>query len=351
MTILLLTIASVFFSYFVSMKSANRKKAFLVLSGIFIVLIMGSRYFINGFTDEVSYNYEYQGLRELGFNAFITKYSDVRDFGFYLVYWVLARVFPFKQFPIYFITALFVFAAFRFIYKNSKDPLMSVLLVFGFGIFSFYMAGYRQCFAMCFCLFAFEYAKKRKFFPYLILWLLAFWFHASAIIFLPVYWLTKLKNDKNGKIWIFIITAILFATYSLLIDYAAEWFGNDNYTQQKDFSLIGFLVQIVILVVPFILHGFGLCEKQNNSNQFVLLALTLVGLCFYTLKLAYFSFERISYYYSFFLVASFPNTMSILRKRNERDKTVAVIKFIVCALFIALCIWRMPTDLSFFWNY
>lgn len=351
MTMWLLTIASVFFSYAVSLKTANRKKTFLILSGILVVLILGSRYFINGFTDEVSYNYEFQGLRDYDYAKFKSKYSDARDFGFYFVYWILAKIFYFKQFPIFFITALFVFASFRFIYKNSEDPLMSVLLIFGFGMFSFYMAGYRQCFAMCFCLFAFEYAKKKKFLPYIILWAIAFSFHASAIIFLPMYWLVKLNNDKNGKTWIFFIIVILFATYSLLMDYAANWFDNENYTAQKEFSLVGFTIQIVIMLVPIVLHAIGVCEKQDDNKQFVLLALTLMGICFYALKLAFFSFERISYYYSFFIVASFPNSTKLLKKPNENDKAVEVFKYILIILLIVLCVWRMPENLTYFWNY
>ena len=54
-----LTLASVFVCYFLSLRYKARKKIFLIFSGILIVAIMGSRYFINGFTDEITYNYEY----------------------------------------------------------------------------------------------------------------------------------------------------------------------------------------------------------------------------------------------------------------------------------------------------
>lgn len=351
MTILLLTIASIFFSYFVSMKSQNHKRTFLILAGIFVVLIMGSRYFENGFTDEVTYNYVYQGFREMSFKKMLMKHWGERDFGFNLFYWGMAQIIPYKQFPIYFITFLFVFASFRFIYKNSNEPLISVLLIFAFGIFSFYMAGYRQCFAMCFCLFGFEYAKRRKFIRYIILWLLAFWFHASAIIFLPVYWIVNLKNDKKGRIWTFILILLLFATYNILIEYASEWFAKESYEDKKEFSLIGFIIQLVIMAVPYVLYMLNVCEKSEGNTQFVLLALTLIGMAFYVLKLEYYAFERISYYYSFFIVGSFPNTTALLRVKNNRDKSVIFLRFMISFMLVCLCLWRMTTDLTFFWNH
>ena len=145
-----LTLCSVLVSYVISFNFKDKKKAFLLLAGILITFILGSRYFINGFTDEITYNYLYEGYIDWSFERLRATISDDRDWGFTLFYWCMAKIVPWRQFPIYFITAFFVYSSFRFIYYNSDDPLLSVLLIFAFGIFSFCMAGYRQCFALCF---------------------------------------------------------------------------------------------------------------------------------------------------------------------------------------------------------
>lgn len=343
-----LTIISVLAGYWISKKYHNQKKVFLWLAGIAIVLIMGSRYFINGFTDEITYNYEYEGYSKISFESLKRKLSDDRDWGFTLFYWTLSKIFPWRQFPIYFITAFFVIASFRFVYHNVEEPLVAVLLILSFNIFSFYMAGYRQCFAMCFCLFAFEFAKKKKFLPYLIMWLIAISMHISAYIFLPVYWLMRIKLNRAWRYWFIAVSAMMILS-RFLMTYAAEIFNRGGYTEKLEFSFVGFLIQIIIMSVPIILNIFGLCEKDCSNDSIIWL--TVIGLIFYISKMVYYSYERLSYYYTFFTVAAFSQSISSLRKKNEYDKTAGNIKIISCMLLIVLAFWRIPSGLDFFWNY
>lgn len=343
-----LTIVSVLGSYWMSRGYRNHKKVFLWLAGIAIVLIMGSRYFINGFTDEITYNYEYEGYRNWSFERVKHELSKDRDWGFTLFYWGLAKIFPWRQFPIYFITAFFIFAAFRFIYYNLEETLIPVLLILAFDIFTFYMAGYRQCFSMCFCLFAFEFAKKNKFVPFLLLWLIAISMHISAYIFFPVYWLIKIKGTASWKIWILVVVAMMFLS-RLLMEYAAEIFAREDYIERKEFSLMGFFVQVMIMAVPIIFTIFGVCEKNGKNDA--LLWLMIIGLIFYLSKFVYFSFERLSYYYTFFTIGAFSQSVSSLRQKDEYDKTRSNIKGIICVTLIVLAFLRIPIGLNFFWNY
>jgi hypothetical protein len=210
------------------------------------------------------------------------------------------------------------------------------------------MAGYRQCFSMCFCLFAFEFAKKNKFVPFLLLWLIAISMHISAYIFFPVYWLIKIKGTASWKIWILVVVAMMFLS-RLLMEYAAEIFEREDYIERKEFSLMGFLVQVMIMAVPLIFTIFGVCEKKGKNDA--LLWLMIIGLIFYLSKFVYFSFERLSYYYTFFTIGAFSQSVSSLRQKDEYDKTRSNIKGIICVTLIALAFLRMPIGLNFFWNY
>ena len=259
-----LTIVGILGCYFGTKKSKNSRKTFLLLAGIIIVLLMGSRYFINGFTDEITYNYKYQGYRNFSFEKLKHELDENRDWGFSLFYWSLAKIFPWEQFPIYFITAFFITASFRFIYYNLEEPLIPVLLILSFDVFTFYMAAYRQCFAMCFCLFAFEFAKKKKFFSYILLCLIAVSMHVSAYIFIPVYWLIKIKGNASWKIWAFVAIGMIFVAKALM-EYVAKFYEREDYVTTKEFSRLGFFIQILIMIVPIILNIFGLCKKEKNK--------------------------------------------------------------------------------------
>lgn len=350
----LLAIAGVFACYFISEKKKNPRKFFLISAGIVIVLIFGSRYFVNGFTDESAYNYVYQGYSNLSFSDFINLMWGERDFGFYLTYWLMSHIVPWSQFPIYFITALFVFATFRFIYKNTNGTLIPVMTMFGFGIFSFYMAAYRQCFAMCLCIFAFEFAKKkglRGLLPYAALMLLASTMHISSIIFIPVYFLVRIKNNGVGyAMWAGAIVTILLASTAIMT-FASELLEDDDLIDRLEFSSTGLLIQMIIMAVPFVVAFFRLSALGDRARlQYTLMVLVSAGMMFLGFKFVFYTYERISYYYSFFVIGAFSNAICNLNHKKGEKNFVMPIQIVVVLLLFALTIVRIPGDFTFFFQ-
>ncbi len=344
-----LLFVAIFVCYTISRRYENSKKIFLITLGVVVVAIFGSRYFINDYPDEGTYNYLYVSFSGKNWGEFYNSYNDIRDFGFYLAYWLMSQIIPWSQFPIYFITAICVFSFFRFIYNNSDDELLSVVLFFSFGIFSFYMAAYRQTFAMCVTLFAFEKAKKRKLFGFAVLSAIAISMHISSMAFLPIYYIMGISRDKYST-WkrIGILAGIALLCGPVIQFFAGES-GKDSYTDRLDFSLVGFAIQIIIMLAPFVLNVF---KKNSNKDidQFVFATDTVLlsGLVMYVFKLMYYSFERISYYYTFSIVSVFPSSVERLDNNSQSKK---LIKFVAIILLAGLYFWRSQgSSLKFFWN-
>ena len=350
----LLAIVGTFACYFISEKQKNPRKFFLISAGIIIVLIFGSRYFINGFTDEITYNYLYQAYSGISFSELLELQWGERDFGFYLVYWFMSHIVPWAQFPIYFITALFVFATFRFIYKNTNGTLIPVLTMFAFGIFSFYMAAYRQCFAMCLCIFAFEFAKKkgwRGLIPYAALMFLAYTVHISSIIFIPVYFLIRIKNDGAGyAMWAGALVTILLASTAIMT-FASEILEDDDLIDRLDFSTTGLIIQMFIMAVPLVVAFLKLSRLGGMERlQYSLLLLVSAGMMFLGFKFVFYTYERISYYYSFFVIGAFSNAICNLNYKKGEKNFVMPIQMVVVLLLFALTFVRMPGEFIFFWQ-
>ena len=354
MLIWLLTLAGIFICYFISEKRKNPRKFFLISAGIVIVLVLGSRYFINGFTDEITYNYLYQTYSEMGFSEFVSSRWGERDFGFYLTYWCMAQIIPWAQFPIYFITALFTAVTFRFIYKNTNATLIPVILMFAFGTFSFHMAAYRQCFAMCICIIAFEVAKKRGLgwlLLYAALMYIAASMHISSVFFIPVYFLVRIDTTEKGLLeWLGSIVAISLGAGALL-RYASDLLGKDGYLDTMEFSATGLIIQVFIMIVPLVMAFLKLVDLRELSRlQHSLLILTSIGILFLGMKFVYYAYERVSYYYSFFVIASFSNaSMNIHHKKGETN-FVLPLQLAIVGLLLILSFLRMPTNIEFFWQ-
>ena len=210
------------------------------------------------------------------------------------------------------------------------------------------MAGYRQCFAMCFCLFAFEAAKERKLIKYLLFMVIAASMHLSALIFLPVYWGLKIRSGLWGTIFAIIILIALFLLEPLIISIGAELSDKQgSYTDVIQFSLVGFSIQIIIMLSPFMLDLLNLSLWTSNEQQwhYSILFLLSLGLMFYISRFVSNSFERVSYYYSFFIVAALPNSIARISNKNNGKYLISTI---VVLFFIGLIIWRMPMNLQFF---
>ena len=95
---------------------------------------------------------------------------------------------------LYVVTSLiilcFIYAA---IWKQSEMPALTLLLFVLTSSFFLSLNIVSQFMAISICVFACTYAQERKPIPFFLLVALAACFHVSALIFLPVYFLPKLK--------------------------------------------------------------------------------------------------------------------------------------------------------------
>jgi len=357
MAIEILTFAGIFIIYFIAAvrKNPDGKKKFLIMCGIWIVVIMGSRWCNSGFGDEVRYNYLYERFTNMPFYDFWPRYKSGKDIGFYFLYWLTAQVFPSNQIPIYLITGICVFSFFRFYYRNSEDPLVSVLLFFAFGMFSFYMAGYRQCCAMCVCLFALEAAKEKKIYKYVLLLLLAFLLHRSSIIFVPVYFIMQFSRSTGGKAKVLLCSVLVLLFAAPLLEWFSGSVSEESYTSfAYSSSVIGFLINIVIMAVPVAFTFFPLCEfdPAKRSNQVRLVYILIIGAIYFCLRNTYWVFERVSYYYTFAVAAAYGNITESLVRNEKTQKFGVIMRVASIILLLALYFTvRVNTEVVFFWSH
>ena len=198
MTIYLIYMASpallyLFFEFIPNKSIANNlraKKFYLFLCGLCMTLMIGLRAPTNGSGDTLFYYNLWELFSDMSFDTFV-KFSRTADmeFGYLITTWALSQFFPGGQWLL-FLSGLFMSICLcYFTYKNCKNPVLALTVFHCLGLFNFMVQGLRQAIAMCICLLAIESCKKRKLIKFILLVLLASLFHASAIVFLPVYFI------------------------------------------------------------------------------------------------------------------------------------------------------------------
>lgn len=366
--IMLLAIALIYYFCDRSDYSENKKKrTFLIRSGILIVLIVGSRWEGYQFADTGMYVQNFDNSKKYGLGEYL--YRVGRDRGYYLIVWCLARILPSSQWFIYFECALLIFSVFLFVYHMADQPLLAVFLFLGTGIFSFYMSAFRQAFAFSFCLLSFLVLEKvgrgkrrwdiLKLLVGTFLFYIATQFHMSAVVFIIALLGCLIKNQKI-KIVTIVVAMILIIVFRENLLSAANDVMDKEYEIESEFSMIGFMIQIIIFVFPMTLLCFVPPEKtfeneivtrgmlHQEKQYYDLLSISIVGLVFYLLRIYMQGFERVAIYFTIAICALY----SAVFNRTLNEENQKTLTWVMCVLCGILFLWRAASAgaFIFFWQ-
>ena len=264
----------------------KRKRYFVICCGVFIALITGLRS-VNVGTCDTSYYYKlYDGVARFSSLQAFFKYHDVLHNGlflseglFYLITYYCAKAFPEPQIFIFLTSAFITFSVMFFIYKHSKDVMLSTVLYICLGVMTFNMNGMRQALAMSICLFGYDFAKRKKIIPFVCIIFLAMFVHKTAIFFLVVYFITYLKCDIK-HITFFTLAVALFAVFANRFVEIFDSVTDKNYLDVGGFESGGYVTVLIYILVLLFAGLFGWKERKDKSFSLAFF-LTSFTRCFY----------------------------------------------------------------------
>ena len=164
------------------------------LSIIICSIILGYRYDVG--IDHLTYLDYYNKFLYLG-----AKIGTSREYGYDLLNYICARI---GCSPGVFFS-LTVFIQFTLIYYSFRSKTNFLVLIYFFYMTTGQLFGslniIRQAMAFSIFLYIIKYIESRKLVKYLVGVLIAFSFHSSSLILIPIYWLPpvwRLTLDKIG---------------------------------------------------------------------------------------------------------------------------------------------------------
>jgi len=249
---------------------------------------------------------------------------------------------------------LFVCAAFSIlpinilILKESKMPLLSSLIFLGLPFFLASFSALRQAIAIGITVLSYFFIKKRRFFPFLILTVLASAFHWSAFIFIFAYPLYTLKYNRivsYGSIVLLLLIWLMkfqvFLFFTMILGYG----GTDNNGAVKLF--IFFTLVYIFCVI------FG---NRKNDETNGLINLFWVVCAIQAMGGLNIIATRIGYFYMVYLILLLPEVLVDMRSRMK-TKDVQLIAFSIGTFFLFYGLfslrystWAMTFPYRFFWQ-
>ena len=305
------------------------RKVYIAIATVILVLITGLRGIQVGM-DTRMYNTLFQFMQGMSsFSQAMNSWQSGHvEIGYALSEYLFAKYSNFQTF-LFVMGMLSIIPVMMMIYRDSKNFWMSIFLYIAFGYFSFTMNAIRQSVAMGFCIIAYIYAKKKKIIPYFAFVILAMAFHQSAIIFLPVYWLPKIRFTKKTLLVYFILLLIANLFKSQFFSIVNLW-GRQTYAVTEDAGGVRmyFFMLISIAIVYLFRNDFIAAAPEENTTLLTMLA---VATLIWPIASANAAIFRLYYYYHIFIVFCIPAFLYHLKNRK--------LKYLFTAFFLLVGIY------------
>lgn len=218
--------------------------------------------------------------------------SERLEPSFYLLSF-LGRISGTNPLGTFFLYALFGTGIMMYVVKrDSKFVWFSILLFISIYFILGEMIQIRQAVAISLVMFSIKYIYDKSLKKYLITTIAAVLFHYSAIIMLPLYYLSPTRNNPKPYIYSIGICLIIgtMINFGVIVDLINVQLISDLYyiktAQQSIASLPPIYINIRFLIQIFIcLFFWYYADKLNRYNKFstIYLKLYSIGLCVFLL--------------------------------------------------------------------
>lgn len=327
--------------------NAQKRKLYIALMSINWILISGLRGLSVG-ADTLSYRRRFEHTlstpwSELFENFYVVYVNaEGKDPG-YAVFEKIVQIFT-DNYQVYLVivAAVFFIGLAFWIYRYSSEPCMSYLIFSSF-LFGFYaLTGLRQTVATVLVVFiGTRLIEKRKFLPFLLVVLVAFTVHKSAICFLPFYVLSRIPVNKKSVLAVFCTTPILFL-YNDQIFRVLGYLVGYEYDEIENRGAYGFTFMYIAVTVVMLLL-LQLIKKKCPHYKMYYNALFL-GLMFLPLVFVNPTAMRAVQYYSLFLMLSVPEIVLAFDKKTG----TVIYTLMLVILFSASSVYNY--EYVFFWQ-
>lgn len=353
MTVYLIVFGIMFFApYVCNYFKGNEKKAYCIVMGITFSLLLGLRSEELGMNDVSNvYMPMFRQIRSMSFSEILEHYPIERGNLFQILTKIMSVFIYDEHIWLFAISLPFVITVTIAVYKFSSFPQMSFFLFFASYIFLVNFFLIRNSISFSMIILSYIFMEQRKNVHSIICFIVAVMFHTTAVFFIFVYILKRIK--VNWKIYIgsIILTIILiynsrqlFTLLFTVVDsgYYANYAKNDSTTGYVYFfRYLFFLIMYIILYwlnkkdLKITSYKIVIKEQKNDildvqSNNFNMMCVAVV---FMSLTTVLPEFYRIGMFFGFFGLIGLSNELYVCKNKQLKAIFIAFL-LIVYGWFI-----------------
>ena len=332
-------------------------RLFLILSALVPIFFAGMR---GAIADTGSYIHSFNEIKWDAVWDLITGKTDGKSPGFHLLEWLVKQVVD--NYTVWlFIIAIFCVACLWVVFTKYSDSFaLSVFLFFGTTSFSWMFNGMRQYIAVCALFLMFPLLLKsgnrrkdaKKLVIFIVLSILLYTIHSSAIVILPIYLLCRGNLFGRWKTLLILGFVAASAFVGPFTEFLSDLFSDASFgtvandLQEYDGANI---LRLVIAAIPIFL-GLYRIKQIKNDNEPVFnfcFNMSLINVCIWVpaVVISGNTFGRFAEYCSVFNLILYP--MIINRYYGGKTRKVLTI-----GLLLAFAFWfYYQVKLTWGWPY
>lgn len=215
--------------------------------------------------------------------------------------------------------------------KYSSNVVLSYLVFICLGFYIDFFSGLRQMTAVSLVILSFDQIFQKHYLKFAVIVLLASTIHTSAIMFLLVWPLSKIRlSFWKSLICLGIMVALMPLYRSIISDTLTLLFESryERYLDSTESAITMFIVYAVFLLISFV-------NKDDSPKLHLYRILVLVGVAGQSLGiLGDNAITRIGFYFNVFLMLLLPEIVASFKQKNERNVIIFGSVVLLCIFFV-----------------
>lgn len=301
------------------------RKIACVLLCIFFVVQAGCRDYINQINDTLNYANSYNQLKSLSISDIINNISfsneqySGRDPGYRLFVKLTQLIIPDFRFFLIIVAVIISVPLCRIFYKycTSLPGIFIAACLYEALFENFFETGIRQTISMGLSFMALEKYQGGKYLLTILLSLLAFSIHSTALIFIPVYFLLKYKHPRKFLVFALLLAPVFMMFSKEIMFIIGEGTIMSHYTSLMTTDNKGTPVFSALVVLAVMFTNLYANKIKKNYRYFNLMFIVMAcAIMFLPSTWVNSNFVRIEFYFLVFLMPLISVFVDVLTNRN-----------------------------------
>ena len=313
----------VFFSLFQEKKTAEKKVSVFPLDVFFLIfLIILSLRSVQCGIDLKNYQYFFRQVQGIGFFDLFSRYLEPGYFVLAKITQIFSQNF---QVLIALISFLTVIPLWKFYRKETTNAYLTLILFATVAPFTVYFSGLRQILAVTLGISAYHYTKQKKLVQFVVIVLLAYVCHQSALLLLALYPVYHLKLNKNT--FYFAVPALLTVVFfgKEIFKMLLPLLGERYIQRYSDLTSTGAYTVLILLFVFAIYSYIIPDEKTLDVETLGLRNILLLCVAIQSFAPVNSIAMRMNYYFLIFLPILIPKIAGAAKPHYKKLASMSVV--------------------------